>query len=295
MTEFLDKWFKRSQWLIQTTYKMLLRMGSNHPYISGDNVAKACDVKVNEDDFYKKTTRKKIIASKSIFVDGHNLNKFVHEYRDHLSGKILVSGNSDMNFFETPFIPDQLRTLYCQNLASVTDSRCMTLPIGIENLRLARSGFKRLHKTIEDFEITTKVLVPPMSPSNSVRGEIVKKAKALESIFDVETMFRSKSEYFKLVRKYKFVFVCEGNGFDTHRLWEVLYQNSYPVILKTEWALSLKYLELPILFVSDLDCVTNAILMQHHEKYSGKKPIDYPQLWMPYWENLIKVKTRSES
>lgn len=294
MAEIIEnRWLRRVIWVARGFQKFLLRMITNEPYISGDNFAKICDLQITHSKLSNKNIKVKVFASNSIFIEGHLLNEFVNLFGKYLAGKTIVSGNSDANFSSEPHFPTEIRALYCQNLSTNTDSRFKTIPIGIENIKHARSGFKRLHKPIKKFEIISKVLLPPMSPTNQVRKDILELAKNNKEIFDIETEFRSKHEYFHLVRKYRFIFVCEGNGYDTHRLWEVLYQNSYPVILETSWANSLKWLNLPILFVPNLSVIDQELLSKHDEKFSQKKPIDYPQLWMPFWQELIKSKTKS--
>ena len=181
-----------------------------------------------------------------------------------------------------------------QNSSIPTDTIFKTIPIGLENISHARSGFKFQHKEIKQFKIVDRVLLPPMSPTNQMRKSILEEAKNLSS-FDVQMGFRPTSQYFKLVRNYKFIFVCEGNGFDTHRLWEVLYQNSLPVMLETPWATTLKWLNLPILFVPELSAINTSLLGEHARKFASKRPIDYPQLWMPFWQELIKAKTKNEN
>jgi hypothetical protein len=120
-------------------------------------------------------------------------------------------------------------------------------------------------------------------------------AKKRSEIFNVEEGLLPTSEYFKLLRKYKFVFVCEGNGFDTHRLWEVLYQNSFPIILESEWAKSLSWLNLPILMISKIEDLNQTLIENHNRMHSEKQPSDYPTLWMPYWDTLINSMTMNES
>jgi hypothetical protein len=134
-----------------------------------------------------------------------------------------------------------------------------------------------------------------MSPTHESRVQILELAKKSTDIFNVEEGLLPTSEYFKLVRKYKFVFVCEGNGFDTHRLWEVLYQNSFPIILETDWAKSLSRLNLPILMIRKLEDLNQTLIENHYLIHSEKQPSDYPALWMPFWDTLISSKTKNEN
>jgi hypothetical protein len=283
---------KKLKWLLWKIRTTLASRLSNYPFISGRNFADECDLVVTANTIISKELIEEIEQSASIFVEGHLLYDFVANFKENLGGKVIISGNSDANIAKKPEFMSQPSALFIQNSSIPTDDVFKTIPIGLENISHARSGFKFQHKEVKQFEVVDRVLLPPMSPTNEIRKRILEEASNME-IFSVHSGFRSTSEYFKLVRRYKFIFVCEGNGFDTHRLWEVLYQNSFPVLIETSWAKSLKWLELPILFVSGLDAIDSELLDKHCRKFSGKRPTDYPQLWMPFWRELITSRTKS--
>jgi hypothetical protein len=263
--------------------------------VSGDSIAQICEYVV---PFPIKNTRKirvKVRKSKSIFVNGHNMNDFLKIAGDLLSGKVVFSGNSDQNFTEREFFKDQSINFFCQNSSIIDLPNVKTLPIGIENIRIGRSGFKRIHKGLSDFKNYERILVPPMSPTNLSRVEVVTLAQAKPEIFDIVTELLPTKEYFSITREYKFIFACEGNGFDTHRLWEILYQNSFPVVLRTNWSQTLEWLKLPILYVDSVLDVTPDLLQDFLSTNQHFNAENFPQLWIPYWKDIIKSKTKSES
>lgn len=268
---------------------------TNSPYLSGDSIAKICDYVVPFPIKNVKRVRSKISKSRSIFVNGHNLYKILEVAGDLLSKKVILSGNSDENFSDPKYFENQSIEFYCQNSEISSLSNMKTLPIGIENIRLGRSGFKRIHKGLSQFKNYERVLVPPMSPTNSLRMEVIELAKTKPESCDVVTGLLSTKEYFRIARRYKFIFACEGNGFDTHRLWETLYQNSFPVVLRTNWSKTLEWLELPILYVESVLEITPELLQSFLAKNQHFNAEKTPQLWIPYWKNVIKSKTKSES
>jgi hypothetical protein len=268
---------------------------TNSPFISGDSIAQICDYVVPLPIKNIRKVRDRVIASRSIFVNGHNMNEFFKVAGDLLSNKVVFSGNSDQNFTNEMFFNNQLINFYCQNLAISDLPNARTLPIGIENIRLGRSGFKRIHKGLSQFKNYERVLVPPMSPTNLSRVEVVTLAKAKPELFDVVTGLLPTKEYFRIAREYKFIFACEGNGFDTHRLWEILYQNSFPVALRTNWSQTLEWLKLPILYVDSVLDVTPDLLQDFLTRNQHFNAENFPQLWIPYWKDIIKSKTKSES
>jgi hypothetical protein len=223
------------------------------------------------------------------------MNEFFKVAGDLISGKVIFSGNSDQNFTDEKFFENQLIEFYCQNSTIRNLPNVKTLPIGIENIRLGRSGFKRIHKGISQFKNYERVLVPPMSPTNLSRVQVVTLAKTKPESFDVVAGLLPTKEYFRLAREYKFIFACEGNGFDTHRLWEILYQNSFPVVLRTNWSQTLEWLELPILYIDSVLDVTPDLLKDFLTRNQHFNAENFPQLWIPYWKDIVKSKTKSGS
>jgi hypothetical protein len=54
--------------------------------------------------------------------------------------------------------------------------------------------------------------------------------------------------------KYKFCICPEGNGNDTHRLWECLYLHCVPIVLKTDFIMILKKnLGIPLFILDSWD------------------------------------------
>jgi hypothetical protein len=179
------------------------------------------------------------------------------------------------------------RRIYSQNRVNFDSPIWRTLPIGLENLRLGRSGFKFLHKGITEFSILDKVLIPPMSPTNPTRILVSELCSELE-IFEVRSEYLSRNEYFNLVRRYKFVLVCEGNGYDTHRLWEVLYQNSIPIVIRTPWIDSLSWMNLPLLVVDHVQDIDRQLLETTLSRHQNLNSKHIPALWIDFWEEEFR-------
>jgi hypothetical protein len=79
----------------------------------------------------------------------------------------------------------------------------------------------------------------------------------------------------------------EGNGFENHRIWESLYLGIFPVMLKSDWSLSLDYLKLPILLVDEISEITKELLQKFWQTNLDFNPKTKSELWMEYWEDLI--------
>jgi len=260
------------------------------PYVSGDSIAAMTDYIAYGRFRNKKLNIVKLTRAKSIFVYGDLLNKFLIESKGYVNAHTLVTGNSDKNFTEPVMLPKSIRLWLCQNNAILKQRGLYTLPIGIENLRLGRAGLPNYFKKYDKDAVLNKVLVPPMGPTNSVRAKVIYEALQKPKIFVVEKNLLSEQNYFSLTRKYRFVFCCEGNGFENHRIWETLYQGSFPVLLETNWSKSLKYLKLPILYVSSLASINLKLLAKFYETHKYFDPSTTECLWTPYWRKLITLE-----
>ena len=127
-----------------------------------------------------------------------------------------------------------------------------------------------------------------MSPTNSLRQEIDLDSYGLtKSNFDFFEDYLPVGRYFKLVRNYRFILCLEGNGFDTHRLWEALYLECFPVVLNSPWSREIKRMGIPILIVDKLSDVTLETLLSFEDENRYFCSLETPQLWMPFWENLV--------
>ena len=267
--------------------KFYYRNATNYPFISGDSIANCTDYTVFGRNNDEPIDIDRLRSARSIFLSGHKLNDLLCLNFNDITAEVLVTVNSDENFQDPILLPESIKLWLSQNNAIKNDERIFPLPIGIENKRLGRSGIESLHHPIEEFSITTKILLPPMSPTNPVRTFVLDWALKNPDLFDAKTTYLPVRKYFKLTRQYKFIFCCEGNGFENHRIWEALYQNSFPVMLESKWASSLKVLNLPILFITSLDQLNESILSDFLDKNRNFNSTECPQLWVDFWKNKI--------
>jgi hypothetical protein len=59
---------------------------------------------------------------------------------------------------------------------------------------------------------------------------------------------RDKADYFIELSKHKYAICPRGNGLDTHRIWECLYLNVIPIIIKLDYP---NINNLPIIILDD--------------------------------------------
>ena len=271
--------------------KIAYRNTTNAPYVSGDSIAELADYWAFGRNDSEELDIVALKRAKSIFVSGHRLYELLSSYSSEISATTLISGNSDENFTKIPILPPSVQLFLCQNLAQNLDGLAYTLPIGLENLRLGRSGRRHFHQEQTRFEFSQRILVPPMSPTNPIRNRVLPQLKERSEIFSIFTEYLDSHKYFKLTKNYRYILVLEGNGFENHRVWEALYQNSFPVMLRTPWSQNLSKLDLPILYVDSLLEINSKLLMNHLEVHNEFKASNHEALWTPYWNEVIRCST----
>jgi hypothetical protein len=258
---------------------------TNFPFLSGDTFSSICDISINSlplNEFECSELKR----ANSVFVRSDLLFDFVKLLPLFSNVRVVVVGNGDTNFGEL-VIPNELAIqFYCQNYSGLISEKISLLPLGLENLRLAGSGQIKYFRSSESARIFDKVLVPPHGNTNDARGKTIFKLQG-KNLFVVMGGRLSRRDYFRETCRYKFVLCLEGNGFDTHRVWETLYQNNFPVVLETGWSKNLKNLGLPILIVDDLEYLDPDTLQNHARKYSNYSAEETLVLWGPYWHSLF--------
>ncbi len=267
--------------------QVLFRYRTNSPFLSCDSFARLADYVAFGTFGNKRLNKAKLRRAKVIFVKSHQLEKLILDYGKEISARVILTGNSDFNFTLPVSLPESVQVVFAQNCGVAPGGKFRPLPIGLENLRGGRSGLKRFHKDNHEHVVMDKVYVPPMAPTNPVRFDVVEKASLNQEIFEVDRQYKNEEDYFRNVKKYKFVFCCEGNGFETHRIWESFYQNSFPVMLETSFSRGLESLGLPILLVKDLEEINLSLLQIFLDKNSSFNSRTEPKLWINYWKTEI--------
>lgn len=212
-----------------------------------------------------------------IFVKTDDLMNFYNKINNQkidITNKIIVTHNSDHEI-NTQYINylNNVKNQYSQNCL-ITHKNLEPIPIGIEN----RQWF--------DHEILHKIR----------NRTDIKKEKNIYFMFSLNTHFSrhecynklknklqwneklSKEEYFIELKKHKYAICPRGNGLDTHRIWECLYLDVIPIMLKKD---SVGINNLPILYLNDWD------ELDINNINNSFKNIKYRKIIFDYYENKI--------
>lgn len=81
------------------------------------------------------------------------------------------------------------------------------------------------------------------------------------------------SPYENLIRlsQYKFCICPEGNGVDTHRLWEALYLKCIPIVIKSQFTETLQRHNIPLIVLDKWEDFDERTLIY----YEPKIPFDF--------------------
>lgn len=263
-----------------------LRLSNSRPYLSSDLYLKECEYAVPEK--LSTINEDRALRAKTLFVPSHHLTTIFNKYGDQLNARIVFCGNSDYEFKVEIFnIPKKVERLYLQNSYISDNSRIFTLPIGIENLRLARNGFKSSMKrdSKEGISQESTIMVGPFGPTHEKRKEIYESFRNSDC-WKVFNFPISPDEFQRLHRHFRFTMCPRGNGVDTHRVWESIYRGSWPIVEKDSWSLSLKDL-FPLVIVDSLLDKEALIQLTKDTQYL-KPPVAPAELYWNYWLQLIR-------
>lgn len=169
-----------------------------------------------------------------IYAHGHNiqiLSSYIHIF---LNPFVLITHNSDQNVIDNPITQNisscpKLIQWYAQNVG-YENPKISFLPIGIAN-RMWSHGNPSIFENLKDVKKTDNIFMNFLIQTNFVKRNSCLKIltnKGIPFLPQVEPR-----ENIERMKKYKFCICPEGNGFDTHRLWEALYVKCVPILLRS--------------------------------------------------------------
>lgn len=276
------------------TAMFLLRNQNNAPYLSQDSLSSLSDYWAYGPRQNLPFDPGRALSAQVIYTTSEQLERLVGDC-DLIGArpKVIMAGSSDRNFRSVPVLPESVTLFLCQNngvdSSKIKSSvKIKSLPIGLENLRLARAGIPVFLGTRGKGAPMDKVLMPPMSPTNPIRRLHFEEASSHKD-FHVLSEYLNFARYLKVCRSYTFIFCAEGNGFENHRIWETLYQGSFPVLIRSNFSENLLDLGLPLLLVDTLSEVNPDLLVDHAMRHRSFRARHCDVLWLPYWKSQIEM------
>jgi hypothetical protein len=207
----------------------------------------------------------------------------------HHTRVIIITHNSDRPVTGNEKWPGRIIKWFSTNVNYKRDF-IESIPIGLENERWFptlhkkdqmewRLGQKREYKNLVYMNHDIKT-----NPSKRQEPYDILKNKSWITV-EMGRNGRGFAGYISNIYNHKFVICPEGNGLDTHRIWETLYMGSIPIVIKNTNN-SFYTSKLPILAISNWNEVTIEKLEDAIIFYT-KIDWEWNMLTFEYWKNKI--------
>jgi hypothetical protein len=235
--------------------------------ITGESIQQSCDLYfgIQEDFDYNPVIRperkkqKSMVSWKEIldnptrlFCYTHRIGWFAEKLHLLQHDFILFTHNSDENIVESPVsraILDHPKCIewHSQNIL-IDHPKLRFLPIGIANAQWKHG--------IRTFE---KVIPRPKTKDIYFQFNIeTNRAKRFPCYLNLQEHLEwlptvEPYDHFMRLSEYKYCICPEGNGVDTHRLWECFYLKVIPIVKESAFTTLLVKQNLPLIVVKEWD------------------------------------------
>jgi len=273
--------------------------------ITGEKCQQLCDIFLgNIEDFHynpviRNQTSKHILFNNinddfdnpyKIFCYSHLIPLLSEKIQFFKNKFVLITHNSDFDIYNTEQVQKILNNSnlvkwYSQNVC-FEHSKLNILPIGFANSMWPHGNLslfdddlfinslsQKSKKVYFNFSINTNI-----SQREICYEQLKDKLEWIPNVSPLENLNRLK--------QYEFCICPEGNGVDTHRLWEALYRGLTPIVERDNWWRSLESMFPQVLSIDSWEKSEIEHLL------SNRVPNDFDPrtleaLWMPHWQCLI--------
>ena len=243
-----------------------------NPIVTGEKIQQLCDVYFgfNEDFDYnpiiKKQTSKHFNLN-NLNIEIHNpyyifcythrvkeLSKKIHLFKNNFA---LVTHNSDGEIRYEPEILNilncpKLDKWYSQNIC-IENPKLHFLPIGIANSQWVHGNINIFNN--EAIKNNSSNKTKNIYFNFNIDTNKVKRSKCFDILKNKLVWLNNVSPSENMVRlsQYKFCICPEGNGVDSHRLWEALYLKTVPIVINSEFTNILQKNNIPLVILNSWD------------------------------------------
>lgn len=270
----------------------------NDEFICGENLAQKCDFifaqtksKNGMPNFYIAETLPKLSDGNIIFCKTdyiYLLKNCLENFSLNDLKLNIITHDSDYSLTD-----DIISSFNNKNLSwwgiNCESQNANSIPIGIANsyCNITLKKFKKSIAPKKLLYINHRISTYPQIREplyNKFLNKTWATTRNPESIKTIE-------EYQDELIDHKFILCPRGNGIDTHRMWEALYSNVIPVVIRHKTHDNLEN-NLPILFLNSYDELNEDLLNKTYEKYNSIK-WNCEMLNASWWINKIKKKNEN--
>lgn len=218
-----------------------------------------------------------------IFCYSHNINILSQKIHLFQNKFILITHNSDgevreINEVLTILNCEKLQKWYGQNIC-FEHHKFQFLPIGLANSQWNHGNlliFNDIHFMQSILTKTNNIYFNFKMHTNKKRqicfDSLINKLDWLNDINPTENLKRLGS--------YKFCICPEGNGVDTHRLWECLYLKVVPIVIESEFTNILLKQNIPMVILNSWEQLDSSKLNYNDYNFNNTKLESVLNLYM---------------
>ena len=122
----------------------------------------------------------------------------------------------------------------------------------------------------------------------TIREPILRLLKNIQNVVYGEIVLSEtgRIEYLANLRSNSFVVCPEGNGVDTHRLWETLYMGGIPIVKKSDYMSSLLS-DLPVIQINHWNQLSDTQFLHNEWASIQNRSHNFESLKLQHWLDLI--------
>jgi hypothetical protein len=258
-------------------------------HLSAEQLMRVCDVIWSTDRRARtETSRASIPPGAIIYAKADHFIPLFHQLRRRRGRVVLVTAESDMAV--TAEIartrPLQVAAWFSTN---AVDSSIHPIPLGLANsyCQVALKAPLLAEHAAPNEHRPRWLYVNFRTESNPpVRGPIMEHFASIgqQDWLTVRHGEAGLEDFALEMRRHRFVVCPPGNGIDTHRMWEALYNRTIPIVLRNP-ALR-DFCDLPIMFVEDFREITLEFLKAAHTRVAGTA-WNWEKMFAPWWHKQL--------
>lgn len=223
----------------------------------------------------------------SIFCVNSSINILFHYIKEtNLTNLTLITNQTDDNISMREFnkLPPQFTDWYSINV-DFNNEKLHPIPLGISNGYEKNLSLKDQFQLDESRYSVRKKNLLYLSFADNTNIRVRSGLKTHFSKYSWTKIINGNNDlpsYKQDLKSSNFILCPEGNGIDTHRIWEALYFECIPIIQK-QTGLN-KFIKLPVLYVDNFYEITRELLEEFLENLVID---DLKQIDFTYWEEKI--------
>ena len=189
-----------------------------------------------------------------IFFQSDCLKYLINKINYFKNNFIIISGNSDENIYNNEYYLNLLNNSkiikwYAQNNC-INHPKMFSLPIGIANKQWEHGNIDEFIKIANNLPDKINNIYFNFQIQTNYNKRIVCYEEFKNYLPFLNTI--NAIDNFKRLATYKFCICPEGNGFDSHRIWECYYLKVVPIVLNNEFIqLIKKQFNIPMIILEE--------------------------------------------